>query len=373
MIRLRASLFTLFALFSLAAGAAAQDPPAAPAPAQGGGAGSSKVFNPDISVIGNFIGVAGKNPASTQPPLQLSEAEVAFQAIVDPYSRADFFIGVGPDGAGVEEGFVTFTSLPANLLLKVGRLRAQFGKVNASHTHAMPTVDRPLVTGNLVGGEDGLSDNGISLAGLIHNPVMFLEATGEVFAGTSAVFQSAARSHVNYVARLRAYRDLTEATNLDFGGSYAYGPTRVLEDLTGQVTNPDGSQLNKQLFGIDVSFHYRPLRRAIYRRLNLRTELIWSRQQLPAETHTTAFGAYGLAEYQFAQRWYLGGRVDRSARPLDSTVVDTGGSVFLTFWPTEFSQIRTQFRHTRYAEGVSGNEALVQFNFAIGAHGAHVF
>ena len=39
-------------------------------------------------------------------------------------------------------------------------MRAQFGKVNTLHTHAMPTADRPLVTENLVGGEEGISDSG---------------------------------------------------------------------------------------------------------------------------------------------------------------------------------------------------------------------
>jgi hypothetical protein len=48
-------------------------------------------------------------------------------------------------------------------------------------------------------------------------------------------------------------------------------------------------------------------------------------------------------------------------------------SAFVTFWPTEFSQIRGQYRLTKYAEKVNGNEFLFQFNFSIGAHGAHVF
>jgi hypothetical protein len=82
---------------------------------------------------------------------------------------------------------------------------------------------------------------------------------------------------------------------------------------------------------------------------------------------------YGLGEYQFARRWYLGARVDRSARVLDATAVDKGGSVFVTFWPTEFSQVRGQFRRVSFAEGVSANELLFQLNFTIGAHGAHVF
>jgi hypothetical protein len=54
-------------------------------------------------------------------------------------------------------------------------------------------------------------------------------------------------------------------------------------------------------------------------------------------------------------------------------LVDQGPSIVLTYWPSEFSQIRGQYRRTRYAEGVTANEALFQFLFSIGAHGAHVF
>ena len=86
-----------------------------------------------------------------------------------------------------------------------------------------------------------------------------------------------------------------------------------------------------------------------------------------------AFGWYGLADYQFNRRWYIGGRVDQSERALDASLRDTGASAFLTFWPSEFSQIRWQYRRTNYAESVHANEFLFQFNFSIGAHGAHVF
>ena len=108
--------------------------------------------------------------------------EAAFQAIVDPYARADFFLAASPEGLEVEEGYITFTALPAHFLLKAGKMRAQFGKVNTLHTHALPTVDRPLVPQYLVGGEEGLSDAGLSLSRLIQNRFMFLEATGEVYA-----------------------------------------------------------------------------------------------------------------------------------------------------------------------------------------------
>lgn len=359
----------LAAVLSVPAAALAQTqtppptPPVEPVVQQPMPAGGGRVFNPDISVIANFLGTGGKNPKNMAPSMQLSEAEISFQAVVDPYARADFFVAVGPEGAELEEGYITFTTLPAGLLMKVGKMRAQFGKVNSLHTHSLPYADRPLVSENLMGGEEGLSDAGVSVSKLFATRALFVEAVGEVYAGQSSVFQSAERSKLNYLGRVRAYRDLTEGTNLDVGASAAYGPTDV------------GLENNKTLYGIDATFRYRPLRRAIYRRFQARTELIWSKQDIGTlrGVRESAFGAYGLAEYQFARRWYSGVRVDRSGQTLDGSMKDSGLSAFLTFWPSEFSQVRGQFRRTSYADGVKGNEFLVQFNFSIGAHGAHIF
>ncbi len=363
-------------VWSMTAGiSSAQDPaPPSPPPPQTP-APSGRTFNPDISVIGNFLAVAGRASTTAEPPFQLTEAEVAFQSVVDPYARADFFVAVGPEGAEVEEAFITFTALPANLLLKAGKIRPQFGKVSVLHTHRLPSADRPLVVTNLLGGEEGLGDSGLSLSHLITNPFVFLELTGEIYTGASEVFQSPDRSRLPYFARARAYRDLTESINLDVGTSWAFGPTST-DDGAGE-DEPSETEplpdLNRRLAGVDVTLRYRPLQRAIYRRLNLRAELVWSRQDRPAAEAARAFGAYAMAEYQFARRWYLGGRVDRAGRAFDGTQIDRGGSAFLTFWATEFSQIRGQVRRTAFAEGRSSTEALLQFNFSIGAHGAHEF
>lgn len=353
-------------------GPSAVERPAAgePAPATQAQAysNSSTVFNPNISAVGNFIALAGDNPESPDPSLQLTEAEVAFQAVVDPYAKADFFLSAGPDGVEIEEGYVTFTTLPAGLLLKAGKMRAQFGKVNTMHTHILPWADRPLVMQNLMGGDEGLSDAGFSVSRLIPNNFMFLEATGEVFRGDSEVFQTDERSRLVYLGRLRGYRDLTDDTNVDLGVSFTHGPTDV------------GADLDKRLVGVDATLRWRPLRRAIYRRFVWRTEFVWSRQDRPLNpigpgpaVLRQAFGFYSSADYQFARRWYIGARVDRSGRVLDAALTDSGGSVYLTFWPSEFSQVRGQYRRTAYAEGVTANELLFQLNFSIGAHGAHVF
>lgn len=344
---------------------APQEPP--PTPTGQLYAAGAKVFNPDISAIGNFLGVAGENALSEQPSMQLNEAEVAFQAVVDPYARADFFLSATPEGLEVEEGYLTFTALPAGLLLKVGQMRAPFGKVNTMHTHILPWADRPLVLQNLLGGEEGLADSGVSVSRLIPNNFMFLEGTGEVYQGQSDVFQTDRRSRLMYLGRLRGYRDLSESTNVDLGVSYAHGPTDA------------GPDLDKRLIGIDATFRWHPLQRAIYRQFVGRTELMWSRQELPFSpipeiaNRVRAFGFFSSADYQFARRWYVGARIDRSGRALTPDLTDAGGSFHLTFRPTEFSQIRGQYRRTNYAEGISANELLFQLNFSIGAHGAHVF
>src|SRR5262245_37455539 len=154
-------------------------------PVYGNVSASSKIFNPDIAVIGNFVGVGGNNDVRPERSLEMREAEASFQAVVDPYARADFFIAFAEEGVELEEGYVTFPTLPGGLLVKVGKMRAAFGKVNTFHTHQMPWPDRPLVTENLVGGEEGIADAGVSVARLVPNRWMFLEATGQVYRGDS--------------------------------------------------------------------------------------------------------------------------------------------------------------------------------------------
>lgn len=329
-------------------------------PVYGNTSALSKIFNPDIAVIGNFLGAVGENEINPSPAFALDEAEATFQAIVDPYARADFFLSFSPEGVEIEEGFLTLTSLPGGLLAKVGKFKEQIGKVNTLHPHALPWADKPLMIENLFGGSEGLSDSGISVSKLILNPWVFLEATGEIYQGDSGIYTSHRRSDISWVGRLRGYRDVTESTNIDVGGSYSSG------------SNELGSDFRTQLYGIDATVRYRPLRRAIYRRFQGRTELFWSRRDQELD-QVRAFGMYGSGEYQFARRWFAGARYDWSERAYDASLVDKGPSFLVTYWPSEFSQIRGQYRRTRYAEGTTANEVLFQFLFSIGAHGAHVF
>ena len=228
-------------------GAAGAGGPQGALPVYGNASALSKIFNPDMAVIGNFLGATGENKVAPAPTLELHEAEVSLQAIVDPYARADFFLSASPEGLEIEEGFLTLTSLPGGLLAKVGKMKQQFGKVNTQHAHTLPWTDVPLVMTNLLGGEEGLNDSGLSVSKLILNPVLFLEATGEVYQGNSGVFQSGERSNVSWLGRLRGYRDVSESVNLDVGTSFTSGH------------NDAGSGFQDAALGVDATVRYRPL------------------------------------------------------------------------------------------------------------------
>lgn len=372
-----------------ATGTAAQQPATVPAPTPvaaaptGGdtpapqnlptyGSTSGKLLNPDIGMIGNFLSATGESRGGSSsiaptPFMTLQESEASFQAIVDPFARADFFLAIGEEGIEVEEGFVTFPTIPGGLLVKVGKMRANFGRLNAFHNHTLPWTDRPLVMYNLLGGatddpDTGIKDAGVSVSRLIPAGRLFMEATAEVFRGDSGtLFQATRRQDFSIIGRLRGYSDLTESTNVEIGASYARGH------------NDLGSDLTTHLYGTDVTFRWKPLSRAIYRSFVARSELIWSGREVNAG-RVTAFGTFLSGDYQFARRWFAGGRFDWSERARELDVRDRSTSAVLTFWPSEFSQVRGQYRRTRYGDrDAVANELLLQVLFTIGAHGAHAF
>ena len=329
-----------------------------PTPATG------NVFNPDISVIGEFFGHAGTdNPFDPRDTFALEEAEIAFQAFVDPYARAKFFVAVGPEGAEVEEGFAEFITLPYDLTAKAGKLKASFGKANTWHTHVRPWVDQPLVIKNFFG-DEGLADHGISATKIIPNRFLYMEATGEVFSGHAEdVFDARQQNDLFYNGHLKFFKDLTESTNLEVGTSYALGTVAAEDGI-------DSGNGHSRFAGLDVSYRWKPLQTATRKGFIARMELMRNER---ADQRDSAFGFYTSLDYQFAQRWLTGLRIDRADRPLDPASTDRALSLSLTFRPSEFSQLRAQIRRSRYAHELTATELLLQLQFAIGAHGAHTF
>lgn len=319
--------------------------------------GASKALNPDISVIGNFIGHAGdQDPFDPRGPLELDEAEIAFEAFIDPYAKGRFFIAVGPEGAEVEEGYAQFVTLPWGLTAKAGKTKATFGKANTWHTHQRPWIDQPLMVARFFG-DEGIADVGVSVSKAVGNPFgAFIEATGEVYSGNvEGAFERQSHNDLLYNAHLKLFKDIGENSNVEVGTSWARG------------TDADG---HNQLAGVDLTYRWKPLERSIYKSFIARFEGVANKRP---GLDDTLYGFYASADYQLARRWHAGVRFDSADRDDFDLLQDRGVSATLSFWPSEFSQIRGQVRRTRYEGGPTFNEVLLQLQFSIGAHGAHTF
>lgn len=343
-------------LFAAAVSARAQTP------------ASGNVFNPNISVIGNGLAVAGQNPVEASPSLALREVEIGLQAVVDPYARADFFVSFGSEQGkvGIEEGFITFLNLPGDVLLRAGKLKAAFGKLNTEHLHVRLFADVPLPMTNLLGGEDGIQDAGVSVSRLLPAPRgVFLEATAQLFRGTSEnLFEAHSKNDVEPLFHLRSYGDLSESTNLEVGGSWT------------RANNLEGPGFRTSLTGLDATFRWKPLRTGLYRSVLVRGEWLFSARETP-QGSVRADGWYLFGQVQLARRWFAAARYDESDHAADASRRDRSGSLLLTFWPSEYSQLRAQARRIRYDRSDEGSatatELLFQLQFSIGAHGAHTF
>jgi hypothetical protein len=247
----------------------------------------------------------------------------------------------------------------------VGRLKGAFGKLNTEHLHVRLFADAPLNMTNLLGSEDGIEDAGLSLSRLIPMPSeIFLEATAQLFRGTSEnLFEAHTRNDVEPLFHLKAYRDLSEDANLELGGSWT------------RANNLEGPGFHTALTGVDATFRWKPLQQGLYRSVLVRAEWTLSERETPAGT-VRADGYYVWGQYQLGRRWFAGFRHDESDHAGDASRRDRGNSLVLTFWPSEFSQVRAQLRRNRYDQpegAITATELLLQLQFAIGAHGAHPF
>ncbi len=346
---------------------------------RGSVASTGSSMNPRISVIGTFLGLGTSNGAVARTAdVGLSEAEFSFQAYVDPYTKADFFVAfghenedpfVGPDEEAatdgeyeteIEEGYLTTLSLPFSLQIKAGKFRSTFGKINSTHPHALNFLDLPRMYVNYLGGE-GLNDRGLSINWLIPNPFEFYqELTFEVTSGAVAApaFAGSAK-HLLYLLHLKNFFDLNENTTLEVGFSGVDGPNAA-----------DGHKT--RVGAVDLTLRWKPLRRNRYKSFEWITEALWSRYEAPGAT-ITSNALYSFLRYQVGKRWFVGARYDYSEFPTDGQAHERAYSAILSFFTTEFQKIELQYQHGLPAGRDAFDRILLRAVFVIGAHGAHKY
>ncbi|MGH7566851.1 MAG: hypothetical protein ACREK2_08480 [Gemmatimonadota bacterium] len=359
-------------------GAVDSTAPAAARPAQAGGGAAT--LNPDISLIADFLVDLSPDEATLEngERYQVREIELGIQGAVDPYFRYDAFLGLHGDGIEVEEAYATTLSLPVNLQARLGKFLLPFGKVNLTHRAELLMFDHPLVHRGFFG-EEGFSSTGL-WGSWIGAPLGFFQELSIVGAEGMEAHAHEEEAHAEiaaqdgedshggsladdlgdrlWLAHLKNSLDLSPASNLELGASWA--TAIVAEDEARARTN---------LYGIDVTWRWKPPRLAKYRSAILQAEAIWRSEAGPAETKT---GAFAFAQWQLARRWYVGARGDWVEPPEEEGSLK-GGQLLVKWFPTEFSQLRLAYERQDPEIGAALDRLVFQTTFALGPHRPHPY
>jgi len=364
-------------------------------------------FNPDMSLDGLFA--AG---ASTAPDLETLETgahdpnqrgftvqniELTLSGNVDPYFTAIGHLIFGIDREGesfleVEEAYLTSTALPANLQLRAGQFFTQFGRLNPQHPHAWAFVDQPLINGRMFGG-DGMRGPGMQLSYLVPLPVYaeamvalqnsqgetmasFRSVPGEdLFGRTLIERQVEGIGDLVITPRLATSFNPSDTQTVLLGVSGAFGP------------NGSGESARTQILGIDLYYKWKPLQTVKgWPFVAWQTEVMQRRYvnaAVPAASAPNEIlrdrGIYSQMLWGFVPRWVVGLRGEYAAGR-GGDVTDplrerrTRLSPNLTFYPSEFSKWRFQYNYDDIpSRDAPVHSVFLQWEFLIGAHGAHTF
>ena len=325
-------------------------------------------MNPDISVNADFVGhYSNREGGEFDDEFLFRHFELGFSGNIDPYTRADIYLGVGRhDGewhTHLEEAYLTYLGLPWDLQFRAGRFKSTFGKANPQHLHALPWVEYPLVNQNYFGHE-GLSGDGVGVSWLIPNPWdKYLELTYEVINNDSSLFAGEDTDDFVHLAHLKGFFDLSDASTLEAGFTFATAP------------NDEGHGGNRtRVEGLDLTYKWRPPEAGLYKSFTWQSEVLAAQADLHGGQETT-WGMYTAADYQFARRWVIGARYDYSQLPYSSSRHEHGYSAYLTFLQSEYLFWRLGYQYTdrnfRVHEDEGEHELFLQCNFSLGTHPAH--
>ncbi|MEO6526171.1 MAG: hypothetical protein ABIP93_06070 [Gemmatimonadaceae bacterium] len=360
---------------------------------------------PDISAVGDLV--ADLSPkGSTQDDgtrFGVREVELAVQAVVDPYFRGDIFLGISDlEGIGIEQAYLTSTSLPHQLEARFGRFLMPFGKQNTTHRHDLHTIEYPYVIQRFLGAE-GLKGTGI-MGSRVFAPfgfyqelqVIAVDRLGERTDGiSSAEPVNKSLAGLGYSARLRNYVDLSEAANFELSFSGITGKReQPLDDAYArQLQNGISAALARQtIIGADLTYRWRPLLQGIYRSFILQGEVMRQiNERSPGIPSTTGCvscasaslgyagperdftGAYVFARYQTGQRTFIGSRYDFLQDQEADGRTQHAGSVYLEWFPSEFSKLLAGYEAVSPSGGTLVNRLLLQAVFSLGPHKPHPF
>jgi hypothetical protein len=374
------------------------------AQATGGAALGRVLMLPNISLIFTSGLFYFSDTPTTRPPghdptanasgfrFQLQEIEVAFQAAIDPYVRADVFLALGLDEIEVEEAYLTTTGLPLGLQLRAGEMYARIGRFNTQHfLETQPFADAPLVNRHFFSSEQarGL---GAELSWLTPLP-WFVELSAQMLTANNeqsfgvAVDESRHARDFLVVGHLDQFFPLSDTWSLKWGLSYARGP-----NVTGGLQRT--AQNDTQVFGSDIYLKWRDLQS--HRYVALQTEFLLRRANVE-DGRITEGGLYTHLDARLSQNWQLAGRFDWLGLPSEvrggpdfaapemasfTPFTQWRAATSLSYYFSEFQRWRLQYGLDRLRSSrdpsvvpTTGpvHEVFLQYQFVMGSHGAHPF
>lgn len=333
----------------------------------------SNVFNPGITVFGNFITrvddsavYLDDDPSGERldDQFHLREFEVDLRAPIDPWSEGVLILSSesevpGESTTGIEEGYVTLKKLPildsapAGLKLKAGRFRTGFGRFNRIHLHDLPQPSYPRSLGTFLGPEGYISD-GFSGKFFLPSPSdsQAIELTLELLDGGGIpLADGQSRSNLAGLGHIEWFADLGGGKDVELG-------------LSAWQSDSD-----HRLLGADATFKWKPAEAGEWNSFLFGGELFQADVNDPAVSDNP-MGFLVWSQYQFDRNTYFGVRYDHSEELSDSSLsTDTYGA-YLTYYTTEFLRMRLALEHSESDVGILDgvNTALLELNIVFGSH-----
>src|SRR6266511_4662655 len=331
-------------------------------------------------------------------------SELAFDGAVDPYFEgfANIVFKLDNDNqtdVEVEEAFMQTTSLPLNLQLKAGQFFAAFGRLNPTHPHTWDFVDTPLVNGLFLG-PDGLRGVGAQTSWTLPLPwysqLIFASQNGRGSTGFSFRNPGDDGMFFDRITTDREARGLQDFVWIPrWENSVDLSPTQVvLAGVSGAFgSNETGANSRTQIYGADLFYKWKSSHaEGGFPFVKWQSEFMYRRfeagrgmdETFPVSETFHDWGMYSQVLWGFKKGWVAGVRGDYLDIQ-DSDFTDDLDqqsrwrvSANLTWYPTEFSKLRLQYNHdflesNFFLSDRQVDSVFLQFEFILGAHGAHKF
>ncbi len=339
----------------------------------------------------------------------LGHTELTFTATVDPYFDAMLALGIGEHSIEIEEAWMQTRNLPGGLRLKGGKFLSGIGYLNSQHAHDWDFADMALPY-QLIFGDHGLNETGLQLTWTpptsiyTHFGVELLQGSN----GGMANYEGARDyAHGRGARDMNGPRLTTAFAKFgpDLGHDHALqiglfgGQSRLHQNLHGSR----GEEGRSWFAGTDWVYRYDRGGAAGHGTLKLQGEYIYRVRDLSVVGSRDNDASHPLGQsrkevqdafylqgvYGIAPRWTAGLRYERAGmtnrlgdRYPNATPAETDRiTANLTWSPTEFSRLRLQAAQARVAHGDAGragqrerfNQFFLQYQMALGVHGAHGF